>query len=45
MIFGGRVVRKSENSGDRAIDCELTGRNQEGKEILTGSRTLILPRS
>lgn len=41
MIFGGNVVRKS----DGMIDCELSGTNQEGKEILTGSCTLLLPRS
>ncbi|MBM4264297.1 MAG: hypothetical protein FJ145_23095 [Deltaproteobacteria bacterium] len=43
MSFGGRVVRKSEDSSDRWIECELTGKNQDNKDILIGACTLVLP--
>lgn len=44
MVFSGRVRVKSEDSSDPWIECELTGRNQENREILTGNCTMILPR-
>jgi len=43
MIFGGRVVRKSADPREAAIDCELSAKNQAGKDILTGNCTLVLP--
>lgn len=43
MIFSGRVVAKHESGAERWIECEIIARNQENKEILTGSCTLILP--
>src|SRR5215471_4311149 len=43
MSFSGSVVGKSKNPNDGSIECELTGRNQESREILTGTCTLVLP--
>ena len=45
MIFGGRVMRKSDSREHPWIECELKGKNQEEREILTGTCTLILPRA
>ena len=44
MRFGGRVIDKSPDSSDSWITCDLDGRNQLDKQILTGRCTLILPR-
>ena len=44
MRFGGRVLDKSIESSDCWIVCELEGRNQADKQILTGRCTVIMPR-
>ena len=44
MRFGGRVLDKSTESSDSWISCDLDGRNQADKQVLTGRCTLILPR-
>lgn len=43
MRFSARIVEKSGASGDPWIVCEVIGRNQEDRQILTGHCTLILP--
>jgi len=44
MRFGGHVIDKSPDSSDSWVTCDLDGRNQLDKQILTGRCTLILPR-
>ena len=44
MRFGGRVIEKSPDPSDAWIACDLEGKNQQDKQILTGHCTLILPR-
>lgn len=44
MRFGGRVLDRWTESSDCWIACELEGKNQADKQILTGRCTLILPR-
>ncbi len=44
MRFGGRILDKSTESSDSWITCDLDGRNQTDKQILTGHCALILPR-
>jgi hypothetical protein len=44
MRFGGRILDKSTESSDSWITCDLDGRNQTDKQILTGRCTLVLPR-
>lgn len=44
MKFGGRIIEKSADWADSWINCELDGKNQAGRQILTGRCTLILPR-
>jgi acyl dehydratase len=44
MRFAAQIIRKSADPADGWIDCELTGKNQEERQILTGQCTLILPR-
>jgi hypothetical protein len=44
MRFAGRVVEKSQEPGDPWIDCELAGKNQDDKQILTGRCRVTLPR-
>ena len=44
MHFNGRVLDKSTDPSDSWITCDLDGRNQADKQILTGRCTLILPR-
>jgi acyl dehydratase len=44
MNFSGRVVEKSLDPTDSWITCDLDGKNQGGKQILTGRCTVILPR-
>ena len=44
MRFGGRILNKSTESSDSWITCDLDGRNQTDKQILTGRCTLIIPR-
>jgi acyl dehydratase len=43
MRFGGQVVEKSTDRSDRWIACDIKGANQEGREILIGRCTLLLP--
>jgi acyl dehydratase len=44
MLFSGRVMKISADPADPWIDCELDGKNQKERQILTGQCTLILPR-
>ena len=44
MTFAGRVTQKSEDPSDPWISCELDGKNQDRKQILTGTCTVILSR-
>jgi acyl dehydratase len=44
MRFGGRILNKSTESSDSWITCDIDGRNQTDKQILTGRCTLIIPR-
>jgi hypothetical protein len=43
MRYSGRVVEKSPTPDDPWITCELEGTNQDGRQILTGRCTLVLP--
>lgn len=43
MLFGGRVVEKSSDPSNPWIMCEVEGKNQEGRQILSGRCTLMLP--
>jgi acyl dehydratase len=43
MRFFAQVADKSADSLDPWIICDLEGRNQEDRQILTGRCTLILP--
>jgi acyl dehydratase len=43
MRFSGKVVEKSADPSDLWISCEIEGKNQEGRQILTGRCTLLLP--
>lgn len=43
MRFSGRVTDKSADRSDPWIACELEGKNQEDRQILTGRCTLLLP--
>lgn len=44
MRFAARAAEKSPDPGDPWIRCEVEGTNQEGRRILTGECTLLLPR-
>lgn len=44
MRFTGRVVEKSADPADPWIDCELNGKNQDDKQIITGRCRVMLPR-
>ena len=44
MRFGAKIVEKSLDPADPWIDCELDGKNQDDKQILTGRCRLMLPR-
>jgi acyl dehydratase len=44
MKFCGRIIEKSSDWTDSWINCELDGKNQADRQILTGRCTLILPR-
>ena len=44
MRFGAKVVEKSTEPTDPWIECELAGKNQDDKQILTGRCRVILPR-
>lgn len=43
MRFSVRVVEKSPELRNPWIDCEVQGSNQEGRQILSGRCTLLLP--
>ena len=43
MRFFARITEKSSDFSDPWISCELEGKNQEDRQILTGRCTLILP--
>lgn len=43
MRYSGRVAEKSPTPDDPWITCELEGTNQDGRQILTGRCTLVLP--
>ena len=43
MRFAAQAARKSADPADPWIECELEGANQEGRQILTGQCTLLLP--
>jgi len=43
MRFSGQVAAKSADFSDPWIVCDLEGKNQEVRQILTGRCTLILP--
>ncbi|MDE0031292.1 MAG: MaoC/PaaZ C-terminal domain-containing protein [Deltaproteobacteria bacterium] len=43
MRFAARAVEKSADPADPWIACELEGANQEGRQVLTGRCTLVLP--
>ena len=43
MRFFARIIEKSNDSSDPWIGCELEGKNQEERQILSGRCTLMLP--
>ena len=43
MHFAARATEKSPDPADPWIRCDLEGTNQEGRQILTGRCTLMLP--
>lgn len=43
MRYTGQVIEKSGDSNDLWISCELEGKNQEDRRILTGRCTIVLP--
>lgn len=43
MRFAARAVEKSPDRADPWVRCELEGANQEGRRILVGQCTLVLP--
>jgi hypothetical protein len=43
MRFSGQVVEKSTDPLDLWILCDIEGKNQEARQILTGRCALILP--
>jgi acyl dehydratase len=43
MRYSGKVVEKSASSNDSWVACDLEGKNQDDRQILTGRCTLILP--
>jgi acyl dehydratase len=44
MRFSGQVVEKSDNASDFWIACDIEGKNQEDRQIVTGRCMLVLPR-
>jgi len=42
MCFSAKVIEKSPNASEPWIVCELIGKNQEDRQILTGRCTLLL---
>lgn len=43
MRYSAVVAKKSPDPADPWIECELEGKNQEGRQILSGRCTLLLP--
>lgn len=43
MRFAARAVEKSPDRADPWVRCEIQGANQEGRGILVGQCTLVLP--
>jgi len=43
MHYSCQLVEKSSTPDDPWITCDLAGKNQEGRQILTGTCTLSLP--
>ena len=43
ILYSGRITEKSSTSDDPWIRCEIEGKNQEGRQILTGFCVLIVP--
>lgn len=44
MRYGARIAEKSKDPSEAWVACDLEGTNQDGRQILTGHCTLILPR-
>jgi acyl dehydratase len=44
MRFHARIAEKSTDPADPWVICDLEGKNQDNKQILTGRCTLVLPR-
>ena len=43
MRYSGKVIEKSLTVDDPWVTCDLEGQNQEGRQILKGRCTLVLP--
>ncbi len=43
ISYGGTITEMSPSSADPWIRCEIEGKNQDGRQILTGSCVLIVP--
>jgi hypothetical protein len=43
ILYSGRITEKSSTPDDPWIRCEIEGKNQEGRQILTGFCVLIVP--
>jgi len=43
ISYSGTISEKSQNSADPWIRCDIEGKNQDGRQILTGSCVLIVP--
>ena len=43
IFYSGKIVEKSGTADDPWIRCEIDGKNQEGRQILTGSCVLVIP--
>ena len=44
MRFGARIAEKSNDPSEAWVACNLEGNNQDGRQILTGRCTPIVPR-
>jgi acyl dehydratase len=43
IFYSGKIIEKSSTADDPWIRCEIEGKNQQGRQILTGSCVLIVP--
>ena len=43
MRIKGKVVKKSNDNGERLVECEIWGENSEGKVTTPGKATVTLP--